>query len=87
MAYGLNRINSDFDIVHKMKVIRSDNGGEFVNLKFKETIDKCGIKYQTTQYTPQQNEIAERYNRTFIEKARCMLINAGRSSFYGSLHH
>lgn len=39
-----------------------------------------GIRYQTTNpYTPQQNGLAERMNRTIVEKARCMLFDAGLS--------
>ncbi|GBP46785.1 Retrovirus-related Pol polyprotein from transposon TNT 1-94 [Eumeta japonica] len=30
----------------------------------------------STPYTPQQNGLSERMNRTLLEKARCMLINA-----------
>nr|ABA97036.1 retrotransposon protein, putative, Ty1-copia subclass [Oryza sativa Japonica Group] len=38
----------------------------------KETI----VRHHTTPYTPQQNGVAERMNRTIISKARCMLSNA-----------
>jgi hypothetical protein len=35
---------------------------------------KEGIKYQlTVPYTPQQNEVSERRNRTLIKMARCLL--------------
>lgn len=30
----------------------------------------------TIRYTPQQNDLAERMNRTIIEKARCMLLES-----------
>lgn len=30
----------------------------------------------TIRYTPRQNGVAERMNRTIIEKARCMLLNS-----------
>ena len=29
------------------------------------------------RHTPQQNGVAERMNRTLLEKVRCMLSNAG----------
>jgi transposase InsO family protein len=39
---------------------------------------KCGIARQkTTPYTPQQNGVAERMNRTLMEKARCMSVVPG----------
>ena len=50
----------------KIKVFRSDNGGEFMK--------KEGIARQTSApYIPQQNGIAERANRTIVEMARNML--------------
>jgi hypothetical protein len=34
----------------------------------------CGIRHQTTvPHTPEQNRVAERANRTIMEKARCMI--------------
>jgi len=35
------------------------------------------VRHYTVPYTPQQNGVAERMNRTIISKARCMLSNAG----------
>ena len=58
----------------KIKVLRTDNGGEFCKKEFEEFCKKCGIARQkTTPYTPQQNGVAERMNRTLMEKARSML--------------
>lgn len=62
----------------KIKTLRSDNGGEFVNRAFDEFLADEGIKRQlTVSYTPQQNGVAERANRTLIEMARSMIIHAG----------
>jgi hypothetical protein len=62
----------------QIKVLRTDNGGEFCGNEFEEFCKKCGIARQkTTPYTPQQNGVAERMNRTLMEKARCMLSGAG----------
>lgn len=59
---------------HKIKVFRSDNGGEFMSNQFGELLKKEGIARQTTTpYTPQQNGVAERANRTIVEMARSML--------------
>jgi len=60
------------------KVLRMDNGGEFYGNEFEEFCKKCGIvRKNTTPYTPQQNGVAKRMNRTLMEKARCMLSGAG----------
>lgn len=61
----------------KIGILRSDNGGEYVNKRLKDILIKCGIKHQTTApYTSEQNGVAERYNRSIVEKARCMLFDA-----------
>lgn len=61
----------------KIKIIRSDNGGEFCSRKFDDLFTKSGIQHQlTAPYTPQQNGTAERMNRTLVEKAKCMLYDA-----------
>ena len=61
----------------KIKILRTDNGTEYCNNKFKSFLTNCGIIHQTsTPYTPQQNGISERYNRTIIERVRCMLLDA-----------
>ncbi len=59
---------------HKIKVFRSDNGGEYISKEFKRFLKAHGIEKQTsTPYRPQQNGVAERANRTLVEKARSML--------------
>jgi transposase InsO family protein len=50
-------------IGHKIKVLRSNNGGEFVSKKFDAFLAECGIQQQTSvPYSPQQNGVAERAN-------------------------
>lgn len=64
----------------KIKKFRSDNGTEFDNGKFKSFFEKCGIEYQrSAPYSPQQNGLAERMNRTLLDRVRCMLIDSGLS--------
>lgn len=48
-----------------IKVIRSDNGKEFVNKEIKKLLQEHGIRHElTVAYTPQQNGRAEREFRT-----------------------
>eukprot|EP00253_Pinus_taeda_P035892 PITA_35892 len=62
----------------KIKVLRTDNGGEICSKEFEEFCKKCGIARQkTTPYTPQQNGVAERMNKTLMERARSILSGAG----------
>ncbi|GJY94685.1 putative ribonuclease H-like domain-containing protein [Tanacetum coccineum] len=62
---------------HKVKVIRCDNGTEFKNREMNEFCRLKGIKREfSVARTPQQNEVAERKNRTLIEAARTMLADS-----------
>jgi hypothetical protein len=62
----------------KIKTLRSDNGGEFVSKKFDNFLHECGIQRQTSApYTPQQNGVAKRANRTIMECARSMICAQG----------
>ncbi|KAL0438177.1 UNVERIFIED_CONTAM: Retrovirus-related Pol polyprotein from transposon TNT 1-94 [Sesamum latifolium] len=69
----------------KLKVLRTDNGLEFCNQNFTELCNEFGIKrHKTNPYTPQQNGVAERMNRTLLNKVRCLLISSGLpKSFWG----
>ncbi|CAI7747244.1 unnamed protein product [Closterium sp. NIES-54] len=63
---------------HKVKVIRTDNGGEFIGADFEAVLKKKGIQHQlTVPYKPQQNGVAERFNQTLQEGARTLLGCAG----------
>ncbi|KAK1612343.1 hypothetical protein QYE76_036016 [Lolium multiflorum] len=58
----------------EIKEIRTDNGTEFKNYTMQEFVDDEGIKHEfSVPYTPQQNGVVERKNRTIIEMARTML--------------
>ncbi|GBP23670.1 Retrovirus-related Pol polyprotein from transposon TNT 1-94 [Eumeta japonica] len=67
----------------KIKCLRSDNGREYLSNDFSNYLKKSGIIHQTSNsYTPQQNGLAERMNRTLMERARCMLINSDLQKSY-----
>jgi transposase InsO family protein len=62
----------------KISRFRCDNGGEYISSELKEMFEEKGIQFEfTIHYTPQQNGVAERMNRTIVEKARCMLLESG----------
>ena len=67
----------------KVKLLRTDNGGEFCSREFNDYCRSEGIvRHHTIPHTPQQNGVAERMNRTIISKARCMLSNARISKHF-----
>ncbi|KAH9716238.1 Integrase catalytic domain-containing protein [Citrus sinensis] len=62
----------------KIKELQYDNGGEYTFDPFLQVCQNEGIKgHFTVRHTPQQNGVAERMNRTLLEKVQCMLSNAG----------
>jgi transposase InsO family protein len=66
------RAQNEFEV--KIKKIRSDNGKKFDNTNIEAYCDEIGIKYEVSStYTPQQNSVVERKNRTLITLARTML--------------
>ncbi|KAH9657443.1 Integrase catalytic domain-containing protein [Citrus sinensis] len=61
-----------------MQVISSDNGTKYTSEKFNKFCEDAGIEHQlTAPYTPQQNGVVERKNRTIMEMARCLLHDKG----------
>ncbi|KAG8499226.1 hypothetical protein CXB51_005742 [Gossypium anomalum] len=61
----------------KIKALRLDNGAEYLSDKFQKLCEQKGIHHQlTTVYTPQQNEVCERKNRTLLDMARCLLFQS-----------
>ncbi|KAG9454463.1 hypothetical protein H6P81_007367 [Aristolochia fimbriata] len=62
----------------QIKRLKIDNGLEFYSGEFNKFCNDEGIvRHHTVRHTPQQNDITERMNRTLLERARCMLSNAG----------
>jgi transposase InsO family protein len=58
----------------KIKTFRTDSGGEYVNKDVQHLCDEAVIHLQhTVPHTPQQNEVADRKNRSLKEMASCML--------------
>lgn len=71
-----NRVENELN--KKIKILRSDNGTEYKNNNFDTYLKKHGILHQTSNpYSPEQNGLSERMNRTLIERAKCMLLNSG----------
>lgn len=68
-----------------LKCLRTDNGGEYTSKVFKDYCSKHGIRHEKiVPGTPQHNGVAERMNRTIMEKVRSMIRMAGLSkSFWG----
>lgn len=68
-----------------IKIMRSDGGGEFLNKRFQQYLRDAGIQHTVSpRYSPAQNGLAERMNRTIMENARCILQDSTLSqTFWG----
>lgn len=61
----------------KISRFRCDNGREYISRTIKTHFEQQGIQFEfTIRHTPQQNGVAERMNRTIVERARCMLYDS-----------
>lgn len=68
-------VETKFD--KKIENLRCDQGGEYIAADFKNFCENEGISVQYTMArNPSQNGVAERFNRTVLEKARCILFEA-----------
>jgi len=63
-----------------IKSLRTNRGGEYCSDEFSTFCVNHGIwKELTTTYTPQQNGVSERKNRTILNMVRCLLTKSGVS--------
>ncbi|GKA61173.1 retrovirus-related pol polyprotein from transposon TNT 1-94 [Tanacetum coccineum] len=70
-VFKVYKARVELDSGKNIKCLRTDNGGEYIGDEFDTFFRQEGIKRQfTTAYTPQQNEVAERMNRTLLVRAR-----------------
>jgi hypothetical protein len=65
-----------------IKILRSDNGTEYVNHEFENFLISNGIEHQTTCVnTPEQNGVAERKNRHLLEVTRSLMFTMNVPKF------
>ena len=65
----------------KIKVFRSDSGGEYISAAFRTLLASTHFTYKALSqrscpHTPQQNGVAERKHRHILETARSLLLSA-----------
>ena len=66
------------EVCGKVKAMRSDNGGEYVDASLETYLREHGIKHQTIPArSPQSNGVAKRMNGKLQDRARSRLVGAG----------
>jgi len=73
-AFKKYQLRVERETGRKIIKLRSDNAKEYISKNFSQHLEREGISRQlSVEYTPQQNGIAERANRTLMEMTRTML--------------
>ncbi|CAM8899443.1 unnamed protein product [Rhodiola kirilowii] len=75
----------DTQFERKIRVLRSDNGGEFFSNKIVQFLASKGCIHQSScSYTPQQNGVVERKHRHILNVARALRLQGNvPKSFWG----
>jgi hypothetical protein len=68
---------------HKLRVLRTDIGGEFTAAEFTSYCTNEGVqRHYSTPYSPQQNGVVKRRNQTVVGMARALLKQRGMSAVF-----
>ena len=71
------------DFFREISQFRCDNGTEYVNKQVEDFFREKGIDYELTiPGTPENNGVAERMNRTLLDKGRCLLLGTELSKSF-----
>jgi transposase InsO family protein len=74
IAFAKFKAEAENRVGYKIKTVRSDRGGEFLAAAFKDVCEQARISRQfIAPFSPQQNGVVERRNRTMMEMARSMM--------------
>jgi len=67
-------LRAEREVGARVRYLRSDNGGEFVNAELLAWCEETGIQQQlTAAHSPQMNGVAERTNQTVLMRMRALL--------------
>jgi transposase InsO family protein len=89
-AAGIKEIKAatELEVGRPLRVLRTDNGGEFTAKEFAAYCANEGIqRHFSAPYTPQQNGIVERQNQTVLGTARVLLKESDAGTILGGGGH
>ena len=82
---SLNVIKRPAKSAEELKILRTDNGEEYVSSEFKSYLQENGIRHKlTVAYTPQQTGVSERMNRTLMDCVRSMLRTSSQDKKFSA---
>jgi transposase InsO family protein len=68
------KARAEVEFGKKLRVLRTDRGGEFTAVEFATYCVEEGVgRHLTTPYSPQQNDVVEGWNQTIVGMARSMM--------------
>ena len=66
----------------QIKILIMDRGGEYTSTKFNKHLENQGTNHRLTVHdTPESNGVAERLNRTLVERTHAMLLDSKLPKF------
>ena len=72
---NFKKYKTEVESMYKIRRLRTDGGGEYKNV-FGDYLKEEGIKHEmTAPYTPEQNGVSERVNRTVIGRTKAILAD------------
>lgn len=82
-AFKKIKAASELQVDKRLKILRTDRGGEFTSAEFNAFCENEGIERQlTAPYSPQQNGVVERRNQTVVAMARSLLKSQGMPGLF-----
>ena len=74
---------AEMESERKLRVLRTDNGGEFTSAEFAEYCADQGVRHHlSAPYSPQQNGVVEWRNQTVVAMARSLLKQRGMPAWF-----
>jgi transposase InsO family protein len=77
------QVAAEAECGRKLRVLRTDNGGEFTTAEFASYCADEGVqRHYSAPYNPQQNGVVERRNQTVVGMARALLKQRGMPAVF-----
>ena len=68
------KVRAEAESGKKLRVLWTDRGGEFTSVEFAAyCVDQGMVRHHTMPYSPQQNDVVERWNQMVVGMAQSMM--------------
>ena len=74
---------SEIETGERANILRTNSGSKYMGLEFQGWLKSRVMHYEVTNAnTPQENRVAEQFNRTILEMTRTMLLGSKLPNFF-----